>query len=112
MSLRELFADHYWDSFEADKDLIMKHIDAVLELERKSRQPAWDAGWNRNYEPVETRAAEIYATFGYAGPGEKPAWVRGGNSNRQDDARHDARRELREAGHSPAVSNGHRGSTA
>lgn len=67
----------------------------------KPEQPAWDAGWNRSYEPVETRAAEIYATFGYAGPGDKPAWVRGGNSNRQDDARSDARRELREAGHTP-----------
>lgn len=66
--------------------------------------PAWDAGWNRNYEPVETRAAEIYATFNYAGPGKKPAWVRGGNSNRQDDARHDARRELRAAGHTPSLS--------
>lgn len=55
MSLRELFADHYWDSFEADKDLIMKHIDAVLELERKSRQPAWDAGWNRNYAALGSK---------------------------------------------------------
>ena len=33
MSLRQLFQDHYWDTFEADKDLIMKHIDFVLELE-------------------------------------------------------------------------------
>jgi hypothetical protein len=30
--LTKLFADHYWDSFEADKELILKHVDAVLAL--------------------------------------------------------------------------------
>lgn len=33
MTLRQLFQDHYWDSFEANKDLIMKHVDAILALE-------------------------------------------------------------------------------
>jgi hypothetical protein len=28
--LRQLFADHYWDSFQEDKDIIMKHIEFVL----------------------------------------------------------------------------------
>ena len=32
MNLSQLFADHYWDSFEADKELILKHVDAVLTL--------------------------------------------------------------------------------
>ena len=31
-TLRELFQDHYWDTFEADKEIIMKHIDAVLKM--------------------------------------------------------------------------------
>lgn len=30
--LRALFADHYWDSFQSDKDIIMKHVDYVLSL--------------------------------------------------------------------------------
>lgn len=38
MGLRELFADHYWDTFEADKDLVMKHIDAVLALEAAEKR--------------------------------------------------------------------------
>lgn len=62
---------------------------------------AWDAPANRSYEPVETRAAEIYASFGYDGPGEKPAWMPGGNSLKQDLARYDARLELRATGHHP-----------
>lgn len=28
--LRRLFADHYWNNFEGDKDLILKHVDFVL----------------------------------------------------------------------------------
>lgn len=32
MSLRQLFTDHYWDSFEGDKDLVLKHVNAVLDL--------------------------------------------------------------------------------
>lgn len=38
MDLRELFQDHYWDTFEADKDLIMKHVDAVLALEAAEKR--------------------------------------------------------------------------
>ncbi len=30
--LRKLFADHYWDTFESDKKIILKHIDFVLSL--------------------------------------------------------------------------------
>ena len=39
-ALRQLFADHYWDTFHADRDLIMKHIDAVLALSRAQPQGA------------------------------------------------------------------------
>lgn len=69
--------------------------DCGFEIARQ--EPAqWDAYHNRSYGPVETRAAEIYASFEYIGPGEKPAWVPGGNSDKQDQARIFARRELRE----------------
>lgn len=27
-----LFVDHYWDSLEKDRDLILCHIDAVLQM--------------------------------------------------------------------------------
>jgi hypothetical protein len=30
--LRKLFEDHYWDTFESDKKIILKHIDFVLSL--------------------------------------------------------------------------------
>lgn len=98
MRLRELFQDHYWDTFEADKDLIMKHIDAVLTL---SAAIAWDNQYNRSYSPVERRAAEIYHGFEYDEPGVKPSWFDGGNSLKQDAARQQARAELRAAGHVP-----------
>lgn len=74
--------------------------DCGFEIAKPDPLP-WDASVNRWYEPVETRAAEIYAAFPYNGSGEKPAWVPGGNSNKQDDARFDARRELRATGHVP-----------
>ena len=61
----------------------------------------WDAPYNRHYEPVELRAAEIYAGFEYDEPGKKPAWLPGGNSLKQDAARQQARAELRSAGHTP-----------
>lgn len=90
------------------------HVRPIREWHRLAGGPinmrpqpdAWDAPSNRGYEPVETRAAEIYAAFGYDGPGEKPAWFPGGNSLKQDLARDDARQELRQAGHSPAVRQG------
>jgi hypothetical protein len=62
---------------------------------------AWDAPYNYGYEPVERRAAEIYAAFEYKGSGEKPKWQVGGNSLKQDQARQEAREELRQAGHTP-----------
>lgn len=64
----------------------------------RSPEP-WDAPYNRSYEPVERRAAEIYATYEFEPPHLKPAWHTGGNSLRQDMARSRAREELREAGH-------------
>lgn len=73
----------------------------------EARSPAWDMPYNRTYEPVERRAAEIYAGFEYDEPGEKPAWLDGGNSLKQDAARQQARAELRAAGHVP-LSNGER----
>lgn len=78
-------------------------------LHKRPSENAWDAASNRSYEPVEKRAAEIYASFGYDGPGEKPAWVPCGNSLKQDLARYDARQELRQAGHVPTAPNGTRG---
>lgn len=62
----------------------------------------WDVYWNRHYEPVESRAAEIYATFKYDGPGTKPDWMPHGNGTKQDDARALARDELRRSGHIPS----------
>jgi hypothetical protein len=59
----------------------------------------WDAFYNRHYEPVEKRAAEIYATFEYNGPGTKPDWLPHGNSTMQDKARELARDELQAPEH-------------
>jgi hypothetical protein len=73
--------------------------DPVIELETGDPGLPWDAPSNRYYEPVERRAAEIYAGFPHEGPGEKPAWVPGGNSIKQDKARDLARKELDAAGH-------------
>lgn len=67
----------------------------------KPKPLPWDHVSTRDYEPVETRAKEIYEAFDYDGPGEKPAWVNGGNSLKQDLARMEARQELRAAGHVP-----------
>lgn len=64
----------------------------------------WDAHYNRTYGPVETLAKEIYDFFEYKDSGTKPAWVPGGNSLMQDEARICARKQLRDAGHIPAVS--------
>lgn len=30
--IQKAFEDHYWDSFEKDKNLIMAHINAVLTM--------------------------------------------------------------------------------
>lgn len=72
--------------------------DCGFEIVKPASTP-WDAYWNRYYEPVERRAADIYATFVYDGPGTKPDWTRHGNSTKQDDARSLARDELRKSGH-------------
>ena len=47
----------------------------------------------RDAEPgaaLEARAAEIYDGFEYNAPGEKPPWVPGGNSFKQEEARKSA----------------------
>jgi hypothetical protein len=62
----------------------------------KAQQQSWDAPTNRSYEPVERRAAEIYATYEYNPNSQKPPWIPGGNSTRQDMARDTAREEFRE----------------
>jgi hypothetical protein len=68
----------------------------------------WDAYHNRSYGPVEERAAQIYDKFEAPSYIKKPAWMPGGNSTKQDEARQLARKELVAAGHSPAASNGER----
>lgn len=47
--LRKLFEDHYWDTFESDKMIILKHIDFVLGL-YKTRTP----------EPTKAEGNELY----------------------------------------------------
>lgn len=68
------------------------------EFERVDFRPAWDHPSNRGYEPVETRAKEIYDAFEYDGPSgmTKPAWTPGGNGTKQDEARQIARSEFSE----------------
>lgn len=77
-------------------DLIEALYLASLPRAGASAPEAWDAHSNRSYEPVEKRAAEIYATFAYEEAGEKPDWQPGGNSSKQDEARQKARNELRD----------------
>jgi len=43
----------------------------VLGAIGRSPEP-WDAPYNRSYEPVERRAAEIYATYEFEPPHLKP----------------------------------------
>lgn len=31
-TLRQLFEDHYWDSFQTDKQIVMKHVNCVLDF--------------------------------------------------------------------------------
>ena len=59
------------------------------QLERATAVPvqAWHPNDNRNYEPVETRAKEIYDGFVYDGVGTKPKWTPHGNGMKQDEAR-------------------------
>jgi hypothetical protein len=72
-------------------------LDAFIEAyaELTVVELAWDHSNNRSYEPVETRAKEIYDAWPYNGAGGKPGWVPRGNSVKQDEARELARRELR-----------------
>ncbi len=83
-----------------------RHIAQALEAMgyAKPAPLAWDANSNRRYEPVESRAKEIYDAFEYDGPAgtSKPKWAEGGNGLKQDEARFLARAELRQAGHQPS----------
>lgn len=66
---------------------------------------AWDAPYNYSYEPVESRAREIFdASLSVDRAGKRWTWVEGGNSLKQDEARQLAREELRSKGHTPVVS--------
>lgn len=88
------------------------HVQCIVlnALQRATTPPplAWDANENRRYEPVETLAKAIYAAFPFVNdrgelmPGQKPAWAEHGNGLKQDEARHEARKCLRAAGHQPA----------
>lgn len=70
----------------------------IVEVEVRRIVPlAWDSYANRSFEPVEKRAAEIYAALEYDGPGTKPEWTPGGNGTKQDEARGIARQEIRTA---------------
>lgn len=80
---------------------------AIARLRNALAGPQWDMFSNRSYPPVEKRAAEIYAAMEHHGPGTKPEWLPSGNSQKQDEARYLARRELLAAGHVPD-SNGDR----
>lgn len=90
---RVLSITPFADEDEQGKAYCIRIAKAVLAA--LNPPPAWDAPHNRHYEPVETRAAEIYASYPYTGPGEKPGWVPHGNSEMQDRARAEARRDLR-----------------
>jgi hypothetical protein len=35
----DLFCKHYWDSFQKDRDLILCHVDAVLQMARAALEP-------------------------------------------------------------------------
>lgn len=65
-------------------------IRRALALAEASVLP-WNHPARRDFEPVEEKAKEIYEGFAFDGPGEKPAWVKGGNSDKQDEARYIAR---------------------
>jgi hypothetical protein len=75
--------------------------DALTELSEKPSHVAWNDAHNRYYQPVEERAAQIYAAFPYDGPGAKPSWTPHGNATMQDEARRLARTELRGLFHQP-----------
>ncbi|MGF6434361.1 hypothetical protein [Bradyrhizobium elkanii] len=86
-----------------------------FEITKKPTPLPWDHPTVRSYEPVEALAAEIYDGFVYDGPAgtnQEPRWTPGGNGTKQDEARDRARRSLREAGHSPALTRHDRGSVA
>lgn len=68
-------------------------ICAVCDRPRPA-QMEWDHPGNRHHEQVEKLAEEIYGKFEYDGRGDKPRWVPGGNSVKQDQARALARAEL------------------
>ena len=78
-----------------------KDPDAWGHIIRFCREAGIEPSILRDAEPgvdgLEARAAEIYGGFEYDGPGEKPPWVPGGNSFKQDEARTIARLEANDA---------------
>jgi hypothetical protein len=101
-------ADCDWPGCGCDPaaNKILEAIDeAGFEITKKPDPVAWDAPYNRSYEPVETLAKVIYHAFAYDGPAgtTKPGWTPGGNGTKQDEARDEARQHLRQAGHTPAL---------
>lgn len=101
-----------WDKMRKAGDAIRQYFfereEAVSDTSTSRNSTPWDAHHNRSYEPVETRAKEIYDFFEYRDVGTKPAWVPGGNSLMQDEARICARKQLRDAGHAPSDSSPNR----
>jgi hypothetical protein len=97
--LSEWRSDDYQDAITLCRSEIIAILDGVKAVQNRTGGPAWDTPYNRTYGPVEQRAAEIYD--GIEGPSNKPPWVFGGNSLKQDACRQQARAELRAAGHGP-----------
>jgi hypothetical protein len=80
------------------------NIDAALRASSPTSFP-WDAHSNRSEPRVELRAHVIYDDLPYSGWKEqKPAWVPGGNSMMQDEARRVARNKLRAEGYEATAS--------
>lgn len=88
--------------YMADFEEFIHDIAQSIADGRRSDPLPWDASSNRHYEPVESAAKEVYASFHYDGPGQKPEWAAHGNSTKQDEARSKARQLLRRDGHVPA----------
>lgn len=78
-----------------------KDPDAWGHIIRFCREAGIEPNILRDAEPdadaLEARAAEIYDGLEYDGPGEKPSWMPGGNSFKQDAARTIARLEANDA---------------
>lgn len=64
--LERLFNDHYWDSFQKDKDLIMKHVRHVLslsDLPQIEKLQAENAEWEATFELFDNAQARAIAEW-------------------------------------------------